>query len=316
MKFKSAKLFGWYQLKKPEKYIGPIQERSASIIIPFGSVDYLKPLSNCLRSVRWQEFVNHDDIEVILVYLHREPEDHRAKEKECLDKMIEQYNTVMIDVHKPHDHFPLCLARNIGARAAKGDILFFIDADAVLDPEFFARTLRAFNDEVFVTCWFSYLSKGYGSPVYAQKKIMRELALTGQVRKGAYGGGIVAPRNVVHEIRGFDEVYDRAWGADDNDMVDRLIEYGLEWYNVSKEENIVNLHQWHPNRQDEKNPGTIANRERYYSLETIIRNDDGWGSASPSASTISMDKSSLEAPMDASSASPSASPSTDPGFEV
>jgi len=280
MKFKSAKFVGWFQPKMPERYIGPTQERSASVIIPFGSLDYLKPLSNCLRSVRWQEFVNHENIEVILVYLYREPEDHREQEMIILDELFNQYGKygmMMIDVQRPYDHFPLCLARNIGARAASNDILFFIDADAILDPEFFARALRAFKNEVFVTCWFSYLNKDYGSPVYAKTSTMRELALTGQVRKGAYGGGIAAPKNVIHEIRGFDEVYDRAWGADDNDMVDRLIEYGLEWYNLSKEENIVTLHQWHPSRQDETNPGTIANRERYYTLETVVRNEDGWG---------------------------------------
>jgi hypothetical protein len=293
MMFKSAKLFGWFQPKTPERYKGPIPQSTASIIIPFGSVDYLKQLSICLKSVRWQEFIDYSALEVLLVYLHKEPEDHREQEQSTLSQLVTQCNANLIDAQRPYDHFPLCLARNIGARAAKNDVLFFIDADAVLDPEFMVRALRRFDDKgSFVTCWFSYLKKN-DAPGIFESSTVRELAPVGQVRKGAYGGGIVARKDIVHEIRGFDEVYDRAWGADDNDLVDRLIEYGLEWYNLSIKENIVNLHQYHPLVDHEKDPGTIANRERYYTLETIIRNDDGWGSASPSAS-----------------------PSTDPGFEV
>ena len=278
--FKSAKYTGWFQPKTPEKYKGPQPKSTASIIIPFGSVDYLKPLANCLRSVRWQEYVDCEDVEVLLVYLHKIPEDDREQEKHALNELVRQYNVTMIDIQRFHDHFPLCLARNIGARAARNEILFFIDADAVLDTEFIVRSLRACDKKgVFVTCWLSYLKKDLGPVYWRDKSIVRELAPIGQVRRGAYGGGIVATKDVINDIRGFDEVYDRAWGADDNDMVDRLIEYGLEWYNVSIEENIVTLHQWHPSREDSKNPGTIANRSRYYTLETIIRNDDGWGAS-------------------------------------
>ena len=274
MRFKSAKYTGWFQPRKPGIYKGSQPQGTASIIIPCGSVDYLKPLENCLRSVRWQDSIDHEAVEVLLVYLHRVPEDGR-EEKQVLDEMVKEYKVTMIDTLKPHEHFPLCLARNIGARAAKNDVLFFIDADAILDPEFVVRAMRAFRQQgVFVTCWFSYLKQDHAS---VEKEDVRKLACTGQVRRYAYGGGIVATKKVIDEIRGFDEVYDRAWGADDNDMVDRLIEYGLEWHNLSIKENIVNLHQWHPVVNHEGDSGTIANRERYYTLETIIRNDDGWG---------------------------------------
>lgn len=273
MKFKSAKYGGWFRPQTPSRYRGKTPKGNASIIVPFGSVDYLGPLSNCLRSIRWQEHVNPKNIEVLIVYLHKSCEVDRIDEMKFLDDLVRRYELTLIGIHKDYDHFPLCLGRNIGARAAKNETLFFVDADAVLDPEFVVRSLR--NPDSLVTCWFSYLKPNHG-PV-DKKSFVRAMAQAGQVRRYAYGGGIVAPKSVVEEIRGFDEVYDRAWGADDNDMVDRLIEYGLPWYNLSARENIVNLHQYHPRRDHEKDPGTIANRRRYYGLNTVIRNNDEWG---------------------------------------
>ena len=278
MKFKSAKYCGWFQPQTPQGYRGPRPVRQkASIIIPFGSVDYLKPLTECIRSVRWQEYVNHNNVEVLLVYLHKEDESGKAEEMRKLEELVVYHQLGFIAIEKKYDHFPLCLARNIGARAAENDVLVFIDADSILDPEFLARSLIPFTQDkpIFATCWFSYLRKGH-RPVTKKSQVRRRVP-DGQVRRYAYGGGIIAPRSVIHEIRGFDEVYDRAWGADDNDMVDRLIEYGLEWYNLSAKENIVNIHQWHPVHNREKEPGTIANRRRYYSLHTVVRNEDGWG---------------------------------------
>lgn len=277
MKFKSAKYTGWFHPKTVDRYRKPHPvQKKATVIIPFGSLDYLEPLTNCIRSVRWQDHVTQDNVEVLLVYLHREDESDKLEEKKSLEELIVDNRLGIIDIQKDYYKFPLCLARNIGARAAKNDVLVFIDADCVLDPEFLARSLRVFGEKsVFVTCWFSYLKKDHG-PV-DNKSTVRDLARAGQVRKYAYGGGIIAQKSVIHEIRGFDEVYDRAWGADDNDMVDRLIEHGLDWHNLTVQENIVTLHQWHPRNDNEKNPGTIANRRRYYNLETVIRNEAGWG---------------------------------------
>jgi glycosyltransferase involved in cell wall biosynthesis len=195
------------------------------------------------------------------------------EELKIVQDLARRYELKFVDVKKSFDHFPLCLARNIGARVASNDILVFVDADVVMDHEFVARTLRKPNG--FVTCWMAYLREGH-DPISDKAKV-RELVPQGQVRRYSYGGGVAAPRKVVEEIRGFDEVYDRAWGADDNDFVDRLIEYGLDWYNLTAQENIVNLHQFHPRTVNEKSPGTIANRKRYDRLQTIVRNENGWG---------------------------------------
>jgi GT2 family glycosyltransferase len=221
--------------------------------------------------VRWQDYVNHGNVELILVYLNRG--DSSEDERQQLASLVREHNVRLVEANKTFGHFPLCLARNMGARAAKNDALVFIDADTVLDPEFLARSLR--RPGKLVTCWFSYLRKNH-SPV-DKKGGVRELVPQGRIRRYAYGGGIVAPRSVIEEIRGFDEVYDRAWGADDNDIVDRLIQHGLEWHNLTVKENIVNLHQFHPSFINEKSPGTVANRKRYYQLQTVVRNEKGWG---------------------------------------
>lgn len=274
MKYKSGYHGGLFRLGAPTKYNGPKWVNlSASVVIPFGSVDYLTPLSNCLRSVRWQEYVKTDNVEVVLVYLHRTSEDDRREEMRRLRALVDKFNARLIDVQKPYDHFPLCLGRNIGARAAKNDTIVFIDADATLDAEFLARSLL--QQKAFVTCWFSYLKEGHEA--VTSKDMVRPLARKGDVRKAAYGGGIIAPKQVINAIRGFDEVYDRAWGGDDNDMVDRLLRYGLGRHNLTLRENIVNLHQYHPQNVDVASPGVTENRLRYSTLETVVRNRDKWG---------------------------------------
>lgn len=274
MRVKSGALGGVFRLGTPRSYTGPRwATSSASVIIPFGSVDYLAPLSNCLLSVGWQKFVKPADIEIVLVYLHREPEDDRQEEMKRLHQMVEVFDARLIDVQKSYRRFPLCLGRNIGAKAATNDILIFVDADAVLDPEFIARALV--KRTMLVTCWLSYLPEGHAEIL--GKESVRELAPTGKVMMAAYGGGIVAPRPAVAAIRGFDEVYDRAWGGDDNDIVDRLVKHGLGWHNLSLYENIVNLHQYHPTNVNVKDPGVVANRERYDTLQTVIRNKQKWG---------------------------------------
>ncbi|MHC4298775.1 MAG: glycosyltransferase [Planctomycetota bacterium] len=274
MKVRSGYNGGLFRLDKPKKYTGQrVVRSSVSVVIPFGSVDYLQPLSNCLRSVRWQDHVNHDDIEIILVYLHKTVEDDRQEEMRKLHSLVEEFNVRLIDAQKSYDHFPLCLGRNIGARASKKDTLVFIDADAVLDPEFIVRAVV--QRHVLVTCWLSYLGEGHVE--LSKKSLVRQLAPKGEIRKAAYGGGIVAPRSAVETIRGFDEVYDRAWGGDDNDMIDRLVEFGLGWHNLTLFENIANLHQYHSRTIDKNAPGVIANRKRYGTLKTVVRNADDWG---------------------------------------
>lgn len=276
MRVKSGNLGGVYRLGTPRSYAGPLwAETSASVIIPFGSLDYLPQLSKCLQSVRWQKFIKPRDVEIVLVYLHRVKEYERLEEVKWFNQLIDRFTVRFVDVQKSYDRFPLCLGRNIGARAATNGTLIFIDADAVLDPEFIARSLV--KRTMLVTCWFSYLKEGHAE--ISEKEDVRRLAPEGKVMMAAYGGGIVAPRSAVFAIRGFDEVYDGAWGADDNDMVDRLVKYGLDWYNLTLHENIVNLHQYHPTNVDVNDPGVIANRKRYDRLQTVIRNTESWGDA-------------------------------------
>lgn len=274
--FKSARYSGRFHLTAPPEIFrgSPPVHRTASVIVPFGGgQEYLERLSHCIRSIRWQQKVDHSNIEVIIVYLRRASVKNWSDEMDRLDEMVGEDNIQIVESQKEYDHFPLCLARNVGAKIARGETIIFIDADTVLDPEFLARTLRQRGK--LVTCWFSYLSEGH--PSITGAGCVRKLAPQGRIMRAAYGGGIAAPLKAVTSIRGFDEVYDRAWGADDNDMVDRLINHGLEWYNMTMLERVVNLHQFHPSYIDEKNPGTVANRERYYRLNTILRNEDGWG---------------------------------------
>lgn len=256
---RSAFLMGDY--KRPHQP-GPFHA-NVSVIIPYGGgKEQRARLEMCLRSLRWQRY-HAGALDIIVVHVCR-PDEKPGMVATGITQLV---------VRREYDHFPLCWARNVGARAARGDVLAFIDADVVLDPEFVVRALRHPRD--LVTCWMSYLEEGH-DPITGPDDV-RNLVPQGRVIRASFGGGIVAPRDAVCDVHGFDEVYDRAWGADDNDMIDRLQRVTPSWYNLTEKEQIVNLHQYHPTAYDPEDPGTIANRQRYYSDLPTIRNENGWG---------------------------------------
>jgi glycosyltransferase involved in cell wall biosynthesis len=92
------------------------------------------------------------------------------------------------------DYFNLSRARNIGALEARGDILFFLDADAYLEPKFLHyHVSKVLVDGSYVTGW------GYGDGT---------------------GCCLVWKRDFL-AVRGYNEVVD-GWGFDDIDFYYRL----------------------------------------------------------------------------------------------
>ena len=156
---------------------------------------------------------------------------------------------------------PFCVSRgrNVGAKAASHDLILFLDADVLLHPEALVRMVDA--------C-----------------ALGNTLAMVMKLRDGdedetrpAHGdcGTILVPRAAFFEIRGYDEFY-RGWGAEDNDVVDRLVLAGLKLVNLTARDGLMNTHQWHP--ESTRNRSRVHENRTYYWVSTSVkRNLLRWG---------------------------------------
>lgn len=107
----------------------PNLKPQVSVIIPTYCEE--ETIAGCLKSVRNQRFAG--TIETIVVDSHS-PDNTRAVAERTADKVIDLKAR---GVGK---------ARNAGAKAAKGAILVFLDADTFLEPHFVSEIYRNFAD--------------------------------------------------------------------------------------------------------------------------------------------------------------------------
>jgi cellulose synthase/poly-beta-1,6-N-acetylglucosamine synthase-like glycosyltransferase len=95
------------------------------------------------------------------------------------------------------------LGRNAGWRAAKGNIVLFLDGDTILHPHFIRDSLPDFADETIAVIW------GHRRELYPQKSIyIRTLDLDWIYAPGLTpycGGDALMRKTVLVETEGFDE---------------------------------------------------------------------------------------------------------------
>jgi glycosyltransferase involved in cell wall biosynthesis len=222
-----------------------------TVTVPATGLRYAKRIEACFESIWSQQGLPEgSEVETLLVW--QSAEDPPAG--------------VQVVVAQP-DRGPFCLARsrNIGLRAATHDLVAFTDADIVFHPELLARAVaRVRASECFVTCLTVMLPEGREAP---------------HIAAHGYGGFLLAPREDLVEIGGYDEAY-VGWGVEDNDLVDRLVWYGLEHVCLTESDGVTVEHQWHP--EGTRNRTFLdQNRKRYWSTDSILRNqDEDWGALS------------------------------------
>lgn len=171
-----------------------------SIIIP--TLNEEENLPELLKSIKMQTGA---DYEIIVVDAHSE---------DGTRKLAESYGATVVDGGLP------ARARNLGAAAAKGDILAFFDADVVLPaPDFLEKTVAEFTEQKLgaATCAVLPMSEKFADKVFHKiynfyTKIIRRFS------PHAPGFCIFCRKDIHDAISGFDEEIKL---AEDHDYVSR-----------------------------------------------------------------------------------------------
>lgn len=110
--------------------------------------------------------------------------------------VAERYPAAVIAKVEGADSFHLADARNVGAHAASGEILIFVDADIVIAPDFVARIDAQMREGVFFHFPLSETIRGWS-------------------------GTCVVPKRHFDRIEGYDDLI-HGYGGDDLDLYFRL----------------------------------------------------------------------------------------------
>jgi glycosyltransferase involved in cell wall biosynthesis len=174
-----------------------------SVIIPTLNEETALPL--LLDSVKAQDF---DGYEVIVA---------DARSRDRTREIAAEYGCRVVDGGLP------AAGRNAGAAAARGDFLFFLDADVILPPGFIRNVYDEMQDRYMdlATCEIRPLSD-YRLDRVIHRLINLAVLLNLWIDPKAFGFCIFVTRRLFDRIGGFDETI---YVAEDNDFVKRGAAY-------------------------------------------------------------------------------------------
>jgi GT2 family glycosyltransferase len=139
-------------------------------------------------------------------------------------------------------------ARNLGARAATGDILFFMDADVTLAPDTLKQILAVFGIQPQIVALIGSYDDAPGAPNFLSqyKNLFHHyIHQTGCEEASTFWGACGAVRREVFlEIGGFDEAY-RYPSIEDIELGYRLKRAGHS-IRLCKQVQVKHLKQWQP----------------------------------------------------------------------
>lgn len=161
-------------------------------------------------------------------------------------------------LHHPHptqpDAWYKTWAFNLGARAARGEILVFHDGDIVCPEQYAAELVKRMGDQdaASIQRFLFYLRPDETRSIFAAPAAERlpQIKLTPErVLQNWEGGTIAVKRDAFFAIGGFDEGFE-GWGGEDNEFFDRCrtlrhLRFG----------DLSFLHLWHAPQSDRHQRG-------------------------------------------------------------
>ena len=176
-----------------------------SIIIPtLNEEKYLEKLLNCIKKQTYKDY------EIIV-------SDYNSKDK--TRQVAKKFKCKIANGGLP------AKGRNTGAKAAKGDILFFIDADCVIKKDFLQKSLNEIKNRNLdvAGCYLWPLSRRvFDNSVFALFNFWIFLTQFFYA-SGPAGAGIFCKKSLHQKIKGFDE---KIKLSEDMDYVKRASKYG------------------------------------------------------------------------------------------
>ena len=174
-------------------YSEKLSNKKISVIIPA----YLeeKYIEKTLKAVRAQSYKN---FEIIVV-------DSNSKDR--TRAIARRYADKVINIKKRG----VGIARNVGAKVAKGELFLFLDADTIMEKDFLKKISKAFDDKNVVA------TSGY---IYTSGSLLDRIIFSGTseiswlttlIGKPLFYGMCIAVRkNAFEKVHGFDEIHETA----------------------------------------------------------------------------------------------------------
>jgi len=216
----------------PQPAIG-IRERACMITLPVSVViparNEASCIGRCVESVLGQDFPR-DEVEVIVV-------DNRSTD--ATSSVAHQYAVRVVEELRRG----VAKARNAGIRAARGEVVVFLDADCVAKPGWLRELLSGSDDErigCFVGDILPMPDEGLISDFFHDRRLISQEALLSHSPPVAAGANIAYRKSVFEEIGYFDETF---VAGEDGDLFWRLVK--SERFNIRFQRRAVVFHP-HP----------------------------------------------------------------------
>lgn len=229
-------------------------------------------LENCLRSLRWQDGMSNDDIEILISDFGSS-----AEHREAVVSVAKTYNA-RVQYTSVDGLWNRSRALNIGVKRATGHYTLCTDVDMIMAPTFLRvlmDTQKELNGRGFLLCQSRDLgpeTEGKSIPLDEYDAYLKTTTMRPTY---GMGGCQCGETSWFHSVRGYDEGY-TYWGAEDTDMVGRAERDGriIQWVT----DKTAMIHQWHQTTKYDKPWLVRKNRWRLTLTGWIVRkNRGGWG---------------------------------------
>jgi len=195
-----------------------------SIIIPtLNEENYLPVL---LKSIKRQSFASskgratgEKDYEIIVA-------DAGSKDKTL--EIAKNYGCIIVPGGLP------AKGRNNGAKAAKGDLLFFLDADTVLPQNFLKENLQEFNDRKIDIASFCFESYSKNKSFHIMLDFYNKMIITLEKTLPYSAIGILVKKKLFDKINGYNENLKL---SEDHDLSRRAVKFGK--FGIIRSSNIL-----------------------------------------------------------------------------